>query len=152
MRERSASPNNPADPSCESVAVLIGAVGPGGAMKCSHGRSEAEPVVEGIVHHTVPEGQRRLGGKSYTSSAPPGQVQPAPVPRVPLRSTRGYIPWPSGPKHPRDAKQNGRPVLRWAGRLLTLTYPIKCDQTEPGLVGPESVSCLRRDRGDTPRL
>jgi len=75
-------------------------LGPGGAEASGHGWSEAEPVVR-VGPHPIPP--RRGGGNPKPTNPMPtpriflrpcrgGYAYITPIPRVPLRSTRGYIP------------------------------------------------------------
>ena|GEM_PF-25635 len=69
---------------------------PEGAQDSSHGWSAAQPVVV-RQKQDCPEGANeivrpRSSAVMKFSAAPPGQNQTHPLPRVPLRSTRGYRP------------------------------------------------------------
>ena len=78
---------------------------PGGATVSSHGWSAVEPVDQGGNTHSAPEGRRKAAGLEQTTIAPKDAAVPPPplpgrirfgsaLPRVPLRSTRGYYPRP----------------------------------------------------------
>jgi hypothetical protein len=68
--------------------------GPGGAMECSHGWSEAQPV----ARHAGNLPRRGRGGfevrRHHAAFAPSGQEQEFAIHALALRSTRGYSPWP----------------------------------------------------------
>jgi hypothetical protein len=53
----------------------------------------AQPV-EVVGTRALPRRGKGAATRSCPSSAPPGQVNARCAPRVPLRSTRGYSPWP----------------------------------------------------------
>jgi hypothetical protein len=103
------TPSHEATPPLVSKRIPIYALtfsaftlGPGGAAECSYGWSDgaAQPAGAQPVESRIPRSSRPEGAKETIPLPASGQAIPTCYPRVPLRYTRGYIPWPFQGQHP----------------------------------------------------